>query len=263
MRIPVIRKIVILGAGNLATNLALGLKKEGYKILQVCNRTEDHGRELAKKVKADYTRDLSKLNLRADLYIISVTDRAIEEIAQQVNVRNKIVVHTSGSVDMDVLRNCSVNYGVLHSPQTFLKSKPVSFKKLHIDIEASNRACEMALVDFAAHFCRNVHVVTSGQRKIIHVAAVFAGNFSNFMYAVANDILSSNHLPFDLMQPIIKKTAKNATYGDPFSRQTGPALREDNEVIDKHIEALSAYPQYRELYDLVTKSIIKYKKLHE
>lgn len=258
-----IRKIVLFGAGNLATNLAFALKKEGFDILQVYNRTEAHGKKLAKKVDATYINDLSELNLQADLYIISISDSAIKSIADKIRLNDKLIIHTSGSMDIEILKRSSTNYGVFHSPQTFSKSKPVSFRNLHVDIEANNKQSEEILVEFAGILCHNVHVVNSEQRKIIHLAAVFAGNFTNFMYSISEDLLTKNNLSFDLMQPIIKKTSENSKYKNPFSRQTGPAVREDYEVIAKHIEVLAKYPDYRAIYDLISKNIIKYKKLHE
>lgn len=258
-----IRKIVLLGAGNLATNLALTLKKEGFDILQVYNRTKENGIKLAGKVRADYISDLSKLNPHADLYIISVSDSAIKDIADRIRLKNELIVHTSGSMDIDILQRSSKNYGVLHSPQTFTKWKPVSFRNLHVDIQANNKESEKLLMEFACRFCNHVLVVNSEQRKIIHIAAVFAGNFTNFMYSVAEDILTRNGLPFDLMQPIIKKTSENSKFKKPFSRQTGPAMREDYEVIARHIETLAKYPHYKSIYNLISKKIIKFKNANE
>ena len=116
------------------------------------------------------------------------------------------------------------------------------------------------MVAFAGMICNNIHVVSAAQRKIIHIAAVFSGNFSNFMYSAAHDILADNDLPFSLMEPIIKKTSQNSRAENPFNRQTGPAVREDYEVIAKHLEVLAQYPEYRAIYDLISKSIIKHKK---
>jgi predicted short-subunit dehydrogenase-like oxidoreductase (DUF2520 family) len=197
------------------------------------------------------------------LYILSVSDPAIKSIAEKVKLKDKLIVHTSGSMDIDILKISSSNYGVLHSPQTFSKSNPVSFRDLHLDIQANNKQSEKRLVEFGGTLCNNVHVVTADQRKIIHIAAVFAGNFSNFMYSIAEDILTDNDLPFDLMQPIIRKTAENSTSKDPFSRQTGPAVREDYDVMAKQLEVLQKYPRYRALYDLISKNIVKHKKIHE
>jgi predicted short-subunit dehydrogenase-like oxidoreductase (DUF2520 family) len=258
-----IRKIVLFGAGNFATNLALALKKAGFNILQIYNRTESHGKKLAKKVNAEYIRDFSRLNLQADIYIISVTDSAIATISAKIRVKDKLVIHTSGTMDIGILKMSSSNYGVLHSPQTFSKDKPVSFRNLHIDIQANNKKSERELVTFAGIICKNVHVVNADQRKMIHIAAVFSGNFSNFMYSVAKDILEDNNLPFSLMRPIIKKTSQNSKEKDPFDRQTGPAVREDYEILARHMEILEQYPEYRDIYDLLSKSIIKHKKRNE
>ena len=262
---PGIHSIVLFGAGNFATNLALALKKKGYDILQVYNRTAGNGNKLAEKAGAVFINDLSEVNTKADLYIISVRDSAIEMIAGQLHLKDKIIVHTSGSMDISILQKASSNFGVLHSPQTFSKTKPISFNNLYIDIQANNKHCEGVLVEFAKTFCKNVIVVTAEQRIFIHVAAVFAGNFTNFMYTIAEDILSGRDLPFELMQPIIKKTSENSNYKKPFTRQTGPAVRDDFEVIAKHMDILGKnnYPDYQKLYVLISDTILKYKKLHE
>jgi predicted short-subunit dehydrogenase-like oxidoreductase (DUF2520 family) len=258
-----VHKVAIIGAGNLATNLGLALKKERFKIVEVYNRTRENGEILAKKVEAHYVNDLTRLTLNADLYIISVSDNAIHEIAQHLFLSNKLVVHTSGSVDMDILKGCSMNVGVLYSPQTFIKSRPVSFKNLPVCIEASNSETEQALLEIAGKLSGNVQSITSGQRSIIHLAAVFAGNFTNFMYTVSEELLMKNNLSFDLVKPIILQTASNVKEDHNFKRQTGPAVREDSEILKKHKTLLNSYPDYQQIYDLISGSIIKHKHTNE
>jgi predicted short-subunit dehydrogenase-like oxidoreductase (DUF2520 family) len=258
-----VHRVAIIGAGNLATNLALALKKEKIEIVEVFNRTREHGEILAKKVSARYVNDLSRLTLNADLYIISVSDNAIHELAQHLFLSNMPVVHTSGSVEMNILKGCSMNIGVLYSPQTFIKSRPVSFKNLPVCIEASNSETEQTLLAIAGKLSENVQSITSGQRRIIHLAAVFAGNFTNFMYTISEELLRKNDLSFDLMKPIILKTAANVKKDHNFARQTGPAVREDLEILEKHKTLLNTYPDYKKIYELISGSIIKHKYTNE
>jgi len=258
-----IQKVVLIGAGNFATSLAISLREEGFDLLQLYNRTEEHGKTLAERVSTHYINDLKRITHDADLYIISVNDKAIEEVSRQLHVGQKLVIHTSGSVETGILKLSSENYGAFHSPQTFSKLAPLSFKDLHVSIEANNKMNEDLLADFAENLSDHVHRVNELQRRIIHLAAIFSGNFPNFMYTVAADLLKKNDLPFDIMQPIVKKTMENSLSGDPFQFQTGPAIRENYEVISRHLELLAKYPDYKDIYDLVSRSIIKHKYLNE
>ncbi|MCX6251076.1 MAG: DUF2520 domain-containing protein [Bacteroidetes bacterium] len=254
-----IHKVVLIGAGNFATNLALAMREEGFDIMQLYNRTEEHGKALAERFSAPYINNLKEITPDADLYIISVNDNAIEPVAAQLNLGEKLIIHTSGSIEIDVLKPASSNFGAFHSPQTFSKLVPVSFRELHVSIEANNKMNEDILVEFAGNLSDHVHRVNELQRRIIHLAAIFTGNFSNFMYTIAADLLKENKLPFDIMKPILKKTIENAFQGNPFKYQTGPAIRENYQVMSRHLELLAKHPDYKDIYDLVSRSIIKHK----
>jgi predicted short-subunit dehydrogenase-like oxidoreductase (DUF2520 family) len=263
MAMATLQRVVLIGAGNFATSLAISLKEEGFDLLQIYNRTIEHGQALAERVDVPFTGDLREISTEADLYILSVNDSAIEAVAGQLNLGQKMVIHTSGSIEIDVLRSASANFGAFHSPQAFTKSSPVSFRDLHVSIEAGNKINEDLLVEFAERLSDHVHRVNEMQRRIIHLAAVFCGNFPNFMYTVAAELLQKNGLPFDIMQPIMKKTVDNSAGGDPFRFQTGPAIRENYEVISRHLGLLEKYPDYKDIYELISQDIIKHKHLNE
>lgn len=255
-----IRKVVLIGAGNLAINLAFALQKNGFRIIQVYNRTPRPGELLAKKVSSEYTSDIDRIFKKADLYVLAVKDTAIDEMAQKLSIDNGFIVHTSGTVDMKVLKKASSNYGVFYPVQTFLKTKRKSFRDVPLCIEANNKGNETLLQNMAGRLSGHVYKVNSQQRKIIHIAAVFSCNFVNYLNSVAEDLLLENGLDFDILGGLIRETWRNTGKGNIFRNQTGPATREDHEVMNEHLFMLSGHPDHKQIYELISKAIIKRKK---
>jgi predicted short-subunit dehydrogenase-like oxidoreductase (DUF2520 family) len=257
---PGIRKIVIIGAGRVAVNLSVAIRKGGYKIIEVCNRTESKGQHLAGKLKARYVREPEMINPDADLYILAVSDAAIPLMLKRLTTGNGIVVHTSGSVSMDILQVASPNFGVIYPLQTFTLKKMLPFRNVPLCIEASSGEILLRIRSFADSLSRKVYMINSGQRRILHLSAVFANNFTNFMIAISQELLKQNSIDFGILEPIIRQTARNMVSGDAFKLQTGPAIREDMETISLHLDLLSSHPEYKEIYDLITQNIIQHKK---
>ncbi|CAN5475211.1 DUF2520 domain-containing protein [soil metagenome] len=250
-------KISIIGAGNLATQLGTALFEEGYLISQVYSRTSKNAITLSKKIKAVAITDLRKLSDDASIYIVSVKDDAIETICKQLKLKDKIVVHTSGSVSIDVLKSCSKNYGVFYPLQTFSKNKTVDFKSIPICIEANNTATSTTLQYFAKSISGNVQKVNSLQRQKIHLAAVFACNFSNHMYVLAETLLAKDKLSLDLLKPLIEETAIKIKTTKAKDSQTGPAVRGDKKTQDAHLKLLSKEKDLSKIYTLLSESIKK------
>jgi len=257
-----IRGVVIIGAGNLGTHFGIEFFRKGIEIIQVYDRTPGIGKILANKTGAEYISDPGKITQEADLYILSVSDSVIEKIAKKIKPNKKLIVHCSGAVPMDVLKTVSSNYGVFYPLQTFSLHKPVLFGKTPLCIEANTKRGEQRLVELGNRISGNVHVFNSEQRRILHLTAVFANNFTNFMFTIAEDLLQKYGIPFSLLMPIIKQTTTNVTHGAVFKHQTGPAIREDFKVMKKHIQLLGKDPEYQEIYEVLSKNIIKYQKLH-
>jgi predicted short-subunit dehydrogenase-like oxidoreductase (DUF2520 family) len=249
--------IILIGAGNVATQLGLALADAGYKISQVYSKTASAAAALSKKLKANPLTDLKKLDQDAAIYIIAVKDDAIEAIAKQLKLKDKIVVHTSGSVSMEVLKKASKNYGVFYPLQTFTKDKKIDFKAVPICLEGNNKDTSTTLQYFAKSISSNVNLVNSDQRKVIHLAAVFACNFSNHMYAIADDILKKNKLSLDILKPLIEETAQKIRNTSPAKAQTGPAVRGDKKTMEGHLKMLKGDKKLKEIYELVSKHIIK------
>ena len=258
-----IRNIIVLGAGNVATHLTEALIRKGFFITQLYSRSEKSGKDLALKVEADFIGSPDELDSSADLYILAVNDETISAIAPLLHVDSGIVVHTSGSIGMDILRPFFPRRGVFYPLQTFRKERNISFTSIPICIEASDHADEAILLELARELSSCVHLINSYQRRMLHMTAVFAGNFTNFMYSIAEDLLRDHDIPFDLLKPLIKQTAENIEYSDLFSLQTGPAVREDSGIMEAHQALLQDHELYKEIYDLISKSIIQQKREHD
>jgi len=232
--------IVLIGSGNVATQLGISLKNASHKIIQVFSIHKKNANTLAKLLKCDSTDNLSAISKGADIYIISIKDDTIISFTKKLKLNNKIVVHTSGSIEMEVLKFSSKNIGVFYPLQTISKNKKIDFTNIPICIEANNSSTLAILKSLAKSISNNVNSITSKQRKQIHLAAVFACNFSNHLYAIANTILKRNNLPLSLLYPLIDETATKIKHSSPAENQTGPAKRRDKKVMQEHIKLLGS-----------------------
>jgi len=247
-------RIVILGSGNVATQLALSLKAIGEEIVQVYSPNLTNANNLAEKVAASAISNLAAINMQAELYIISVKDDAISAVAAELNHVNGLVVHTSGTTDLSILSGQVKRAGVFYPLQTFSKSRNVSFKHIPICLEADERDL-ILLRELAGKLSSKVYELDGEKRKVLHLAAVFACNFPNHLYALANQILQQHHLDFDIVRPLIAETADKVMVNLPDNVQTGPAIRGDERTMDKHLKMLSNLPELQEIYQTLSNSI--------
>ncbi|MCC6690664.1 MAG: DUF2520 domain-containing protein [Bacteroidia bacterium] len=250
-------KIVLIGAGNVATQLGLAFNKSGYKILQVYSQTSQSARVLALKLRANPIVNLNHLLPTADLYIISVKDDALEHLCKKIRLKNKLIVHTSGSLPINVLRKTSLNYGVLYPLQTLSKNKAINFSSVPLCVEGNTKATESKLKAIAKTLSKQVYSIHSDKRKVLHLAAVFASNFTNHMYALSYKLLKKNAIPFEILLPLIHETADKIKYGNPSQMQTGPAVRNDKLVMKMHLTLLCDEKRMKKLYEAISKSILK------
>lgn len=249
--------VVMVGAGNLATHLAKALYASGYNIAQVYSRTEASAKELAMQVEADYTTSIEQLNAEAATYICALKDDALLQLIPclaKVNP-NALWLHTAGSIPMQVWEGHAERYGVIYPLQTFSKHREVDFKQIPLFVEVKHEGDE-AIIDYMAHrLTDKVYRATSEQRKHLHLAAVFACNFTNHMYALAEELLTKWGMPFEALLPLIDETAHKAHYMKPKQAQTGPAVRGDKEVMDKHLQMLTDIPHLQRIYKQISESI--------
>ncbi len=253
-------KIVFIGAGNVATHLSKALQDAGFDIVQIYSRTETSAKELANLLHTPYTTNINHITGDASLYIISVSDDAVGSLLGSLDLAGRLIVHTAGSVPMDVFAGKLENYGVLYPLQTFSKSRPVDFAGIPLFIEANTPGNLQQIRTVAGEISQKVYCASSVERMQLHLAAVFGCNFVNHLYHISAQIAQQAGFNFDVLSPLILETAcKVIASGNPKQVQTGPAARGDRGVMDKHMELLAAHPEWKEIYTILSESIGKVK----
>lgn len=250
-------KVVFIGAGNLATNLAIALFNSDINILQIYSRSETSAKQLAIQVKSTHTSKISDIAKNADIYFICVPDKIIPEITNELNVTNGIVVHTSGSTNIQILSSVkSGSYGVFYPFQSFTKNRIIPFCDIPICLNANNDKTLAVLSDVASMISSKVIRMDSETLAWLHLTGVFVNNFTNHLLAISHQISNEKEFNFELLRPLIDETVKKAFDGDPAASQTGPAVRFDQNTINLHIEKLKEYkPELAEIYKALTLSI--------
>lgn len=243
-------QVVFIGAGNVATHLSEEFKTAGADIAQTVRSKKGAS---AKKTTG-VTGDLKKIRRDADVYIIAVPDDQIAAVAKALPAVEGIVAHTSGSVPMSVLSRFK-NHGVFYPLQSFTKGKKVTVNAYAVCIEGSSKQVVEDLMECAGGISKNAYLLNSEERERVHLAAVFANNFSNRMFAVAAKILEEQKLPFELVRPLILETAFKVMDNDPESAQTGPAKRNDEKTMARHLDMLKKDASLAKLYKKVSKQI--------
>jgi predicted short-subunit dehydrogenase-like oxidoreductase (DUF2520 family) len=249
-------KIVLLGSGNVATHLGKALKQAGHDIIEVWSRTFSNAQVLATALKADPIQNISELSLNGDVYILCVSDDSIKDVASSSRLQNKLLVHTSGSTSLEILSEFSPECGVLYPLQTFSKSKAIDFDEIPLIIEASTPEVQETLGQLALSLSQKIYFLDFKKRQILHMAAVFACNFVNYLYSVAEELLDRNMLDFDMIRPLIAETAEKIQTHPPQEAQTGPAKRNDVKILSAHLNLLKDDPQFYELYELLSQRIV-------
>ncbi len=249
------KSFVMIGAGNVAFHLAGALTAAGFKPLQIAGRSTAPTRELSGLLDSPYTTSLNEINPTADFYIIAVNDDAIPEVLERIPVTDRMIFHTSGSTGMGVFGKKFDRYGIFYPLQTFSKVRALDFHMIPVFIEGSDPGTTKDMRDIAEKISRHVYDTDAGQLLQIHLAAVFACNFTNHMFTIAEDILKAKSLPFDLLKPLIEETILKLSSGPPAGLQTGPAVRGDTGILQKHIKALESHPDYQKIYTFISQNI--------
>ncbi len=253
--------ISLIGSGNVAWHLGQALEKAGYKIGEVYSRNPQHAGRLAERLyDARITSSVDLSGSTSDLFILCVSDDAIAAVADGIILpdEDSILCHTSGTQPLSILGGRK-NAGVFYPLQTFSKSRRPDIGSVPFCIEASDPHTEAVLVEIAQSLSRTVYLVNSQERKVLHMGAVFACNFTNHLLAVAKELLDREELDFELLKPLIRETfAKALEAADPAAVQTGPAVRGDYQSIRSHLEYLQEMPHREALYKLLTDSIAQH-----
>lgn len=254
--------IVFIGAGNVATVLAKELFRHNVSITQIYSRTKESASLLANQLNCAWTTSIDEVTPDADWYIFSVKDDVLPELISRLKPNKGLWLHTAGSIPMNVFEGFTDRYGVLYPLQTFSKQRPVDFSKIPFMLEAN---CEEDLAEMSrvsGLLSSSIHRVNSEQRKQIHLAAVFACNFANHMWSLAWKLLEDKQVSPEVLLPLIEETAAKLHVLTPSQAQTGPAVRYDKKVMDKHI-AMLEQEELKTIYRLLSRSIYETKNKEE
>lgn len=246
--------IVFIGAGNLATRLSIEMQRAGMTIRQIYSRTRESAFTLAIKLGCAWTTNIADVADDADLYIFSVKDTALETVLSQMKPNGGLWVHTAGSVPMDIFKPYTSRYGVFYPLQTFSRERAVSFNHIPVFLEVLREEDKPLLQKVASALTDTVSFLSSEKRKSVHLAAVFASNFTNHMYMIAAKILEEQEIPYSILLPSIEETALKLRDLHPLLAQTGPAVRYDTNIMEMQSSQLTN-ERYRELYNLISRSI--------
>ncbi len=251
-----IKRVTIIGAGNVATRLAEGLYNAGLTIAEIHSPSPEKTAVIAAKTKAKTCNDITALSPGSDLYLLCIPDRFIAEVSSQLPETEGIVAHTSGITPIDGIKKHE-NRAVFYPLQTFSANRKVSLDNVPFCIEASSDSVLDKVSQTAALLSSNVKTVNTEQRQFLHLAAVFVNNFVNFMYIAGEEILKEKQLPYDFLIPLIEETANKIKEINPHDAQTGPAKRMDFTTMDIHKKLLEGNRELSELYEKINSLIIK------
>lgn len=253
--------IVILGSGNIASHLGKAFYAQGHRILQVYSRNKANAHALASVINADAVDTAKAIAHDADLYLIAVADQAIAEVADQLPYTSTAVVaHCSGATDIDILNRFPLR-GVIYPVQSLSREVKTALQNIPFGIEGNNMEMTTRLLTLMQPISTRPFICSSKQRLALHVAAVFANNFSNALFQIAYDILEEHRLSFDLLKPLILETAQKIQQCIPKDVQTGPSKRGDVETIEKHLQFISENPHWLKIYQQLSDEIAKNTRL--
>ena len=250
-------KVVIIGSGNVATVIGGKIAAAGHTILQVVARRQEAADALGREWGAEAVAEWEAVRRDADLYIVSVSDRAIAGLPAVLQLPGRLVVHTAGAVPLKALAGVSARCGVLYPLQS-LRSEIRPFPEFPLLIDAQEPDDLSLLETFARSIARQVEHADDAYRLKCHVAAVLVNNFGNFLYTLADDLCRREGIDFSLLKPIIKETAARLDHYPPGDVQTGPAIRGDAGTMERHLRVLADYPQIKALYELFSMQIAAY-----
>ena len=249
-------RVVIVGSGNVATVLGRLIKHAGHEIMQVISRDAEHAKTLATELQCAWSNYEGPLNPNTDLYLIAVKDSALYELNKVFHAGNILVVHTAGSIPKDTLKEVSNNYGVLYPLQS-LRKEMETVAGIPLLIDGNSSETITLIEDFASTISTSVCFAGDEERLKLHVAAVIVSNFTNHLYALAEEFCENEKVDFKMLVPLIIETAERIEHNSPATVQTGPALRNDVFTLDKHLRLLNAYPKLKYMYLKLTESIMK------
>lgn len=250
------KRVIMIGAGNVAHHLAPALLKAGVNLCQIYSRSIESARELGIKTGITYTADSFAVYPDGDIYIFCVSDDALPSLFKSLRINKEaLILHTSGSVQMDIFKPYRERFGVLYPLQSFTKKRNLDFREIPLCVEASTPTVLKEVKALAELLSVRVEEIDSEKRKHLHLAAVFANNFTNYLYGIGEKILEKEGLDFGMLRPLIFETAHKVMLMPPESAQTGPARRGDESILNMHKKLLRTDRKLQNIYTLMSDSI--------
>ena len=249
-------KVAIAGTGNVASVLSAIIQRAGHQIVQIISRNVENAKTLASKYNALAGTLLDNEFAEGDIYIIALTDVGLDSVEKIKGFKDKLVVHTAGSVPMDILKSCSSRFGVLYPLQTFSKETE-HVPQIPFLINGNNKETLGLLAEFAGTLSDKVIITNDNERLRYHIAAVFAGNFTNHLMALTESFCEKEKIDFKNLLPLINEVTYKANHFSPHEVQTGPAIREDIVTLNRHLQALSPHTDLKYIYLKLSESILK------
>ena len=250
--------ISIVGAGNVATHMALALNAAGHTIRQILSRTLDHAQLLASRVGAKAINNPLQLDKDIDVCLLAVGDDALYDLALDLRLPTTLVIHTSGSTPIKVLAPISARYGVVWSPQTFIRDIAMDYPTLPLCIEGSTPRAEAEIEELMGSISQHIYHLNQEQRSHAHLAAVMVSNFTCAIDAIAQQYAEQHDIPFDILRPLAEQTLRKWDYGNLWAQLTGPARRHDEKTLTTHRRLLRDNQEAAQLYNLLTDIIQKH-----
>lgn len=251
--------VSVIGSGNLAWHLAPALDNAGFVVKEVYSHNPQHAEMLTERLyQAEVKATLDFSTSESLVFLLAVSDDVIRQVAQEIILpEDAILIHTSGSQPITELKYAATTHlGVLYPLQTFSKSGKVDFKKIPLFVETHTEEAERIVMQIARGIGKEVMKIGSEERKALHVAAIFASNFTNHMLTISKEIMKQNSLDFDLLKPLITETVSKSFYLGPENSQTGPAKRGDLDTLDAHLDFLQQQESIAEIYKVISQHIV-------
>jgi predicted short-subunit dehydrogenase-like oxidoreductase (DUF2520 family) len=255
-------RISFAGAGNVSAALSRALKSKGSIIEHFVSRNSQKGLSIAESMNATWSADYVFPD-SSGLIIVAVPDHAIEKTLRDIKCNeNAVVVHTAGSVGIDVFKGYK-HYGIIYPLQTFSQGRNPDFSSVPILTEASDQTTHHLINEISKTISNKVFECDSEKRRMLHLAAVFASNFTNHVLTQGKMIAGRVGFSFDVLEPLLRETIDKALTSGPENSQTGPAFRNDLNTVKKHLEILSFSPELKDIYEIMSNSIMEYYKHYD
>jgi predicted short-subunit dehydrogenase-like oxidoreductase (DUF2520 family) len=251
-------QVVILGSGNVGSALGNACHRANHSIVQVYSRTPEHAYRLATDIGAQPVSDWNQVTLDADIYIVALPDALLDKLHAHFQIQKGLVVHTAGAVSVDTLKSVGRNYGVLYPLQSLHKNM-MAYSNIPLLVDGNTIEDKTLIMDFAATLSSKVAYATDEERLKLHVAAVWVNNFPNYLYTIAHDLCRHFGVEFSLLLPMMEHTVGRLHFGAPADFQTGPAIRGDMQTMEKHLQIMKDFPDYKQFYMVLSEGIAKMK----